>query len=102
MARYASATREGLDEARIAQLDLPGDDRKLTDPERLAVDFAEKMAVDHQRIDDGFVRELQKHFSDPQILELAMMIGQYLGFGRTLVALGIDNYSPRTYVPGLG
>jgi alkylhydroperoxidase family enzyme len=60
------------------------------------------MALDHQSIDDAFVARLRSHFSEAQILELGMMIGQYIGFGRLLVALGIHRYSTRPYVPGLG
>jgi AhpD family alkylhydroperoxidase len=101
-ARYASATRQGLDEERIAQLDLPESERELDLRERLAVEFAERMAYDHQGIDDEFVAELSEHFSEAEILELGMMIGQYIGFGRLLVALDIHHYSPVTFVPGLG
>ncbi|HMJ37850.1 MAG TPA: carboxymuconolactone decarboxylase family protein [Baekduia sp.] len=102
MARYASATRDGLDEDRIAQLDLPEAERDLDDRERLAVEFADRMAYDHQRIDQGFIDQLAEVFSPAEILELGMMIGQYLGFGRLLVALDIHEYSPVTFVPGLG
>jgi alkylhydroperoxidase family enzyme len=102
MARYASATREGLDEACIAQLDLPGDEQSLSERERLAVEFAERMATDHSSIDDAFIKALQEHFSPAEILELGFMIGQYLGFGRLLVALGLHEYSAVPYVAGLG
>lgn len=101
-ARYASATRQGLDEEHIAQLDLPEAEQELDERERLAVEFAELMAYDHQRIDDEFVGRLKEHFTPAEILELGFMIGQYIGFGRLLVALGIHRYSQETYVPGLG
>jgi AhpD family alkylhydroperoxidase len=100
-ARYASATRQGLDEARIAQLDLPAEERDLEPREQAAVEFAERMAVDHNLVDDAFVTELRKHFTPAQILELGMMIGQYLGFGRLLVVLGIHDHASKPYVAGL-
>ncbi len=102
MARYASAQRQGLTEEQIAQVDCAPDDRELSGRERLAVEFAEQMAIDHLAIDDAFVARLREHFSDAQIVELGMMIGQYIGFGRLLVALGIEKYSQETYTPGLG
>jgi AhpD family alkylhydroperoxidase len=101
-ARYASATREGLDEERIAQLDLPVAERELDPGEQLAVEFADRMAYDHQRIDQDFIDRLSAEFTPAEILELGMMIGQYIGFGRLLVALDIHEYSPVTFVPGLG
>ena len=102
MARYGSATRQGLDEACIAQLDLPEEERTFSPRERLAVEFAELMATNHLSIDDAFVAQLSEHFTPPEILELGMMIGQYIGFGRLLVALDVHQYSATTYVPGLG
>ena len=99
-ARYATAQAEGLDEARIAQLDLPPKERKLSEAERLAVEFADRLAYDHQRIDQAFIDQLQSEFSPAQILELGMMIGQYMGFGRLLVALGIHEHSSEVFASG--
>lgn len=102
MARYAQPEREGLDEATIAQLDLPPAQQRFTPRERLAIEFAERFATDHLGIDDDFMTRLRGEFSDPQLLELGMMIGQYVGFGRLLVVLGIQNHSRVPYRAGLG
>lgn len=59
-------------------------------PERAAVEFAEKMAVDHHNIGDADVEALHEHFDDAQILELLMMAGQYIGFGRCLAILQLE------------
>jgi alkylhydroperoxidase family enzyme len=58
--------------------------------ERAAVEFAERMAVDHHGIGDADVATLREHFDDDQILELMMMAGQYIGFGRTLAILQLE------------
>jgi alkylhydroperoxidase family enzyme len=58
--------------------------------ERAAVEFAERMAVDHHNIGDADIEALREHFDDPQILELMMMAGQYIGFGRTLAILQLE------------
>jgi AhpD family alkylhydroperoxidase len=99
-ARYATATQQGLDEARIAQLDLPEAERAFDERERLAVEFADRLAYDHQRIDQSFVDQLSAVFSPAEILELGMMIGQYIGFGRLLVALDIHEHSPGVFASG--
>jgi AhpD family alkylhydroperoxidase len=98
-ARYAKPAEEGLDEARIAQLDLPEDARALDPREVLAVEFADRLAYDHQRIDQAFIDRMMAVFSPAEILELSMM-GQYLGFGRLLVALGIAEHSPEVFASG--
>lgn len=58
--------------------------------ERAAVEFAERMAVDHHGIGDADVEALREHFDDAEILELMMMAGQYIGFGRCLAILQLE------------
>lgn len=58
--------------------------------ERAAVEFAERMAVDHHNIGDADMEVLREHFDDAEILELMMMAGQYIGFGRTLAILQLE------------
>jgi hypothetical protein len=47
-------------------------------------------AVDHQSIDDAFFGRLRAEFSDAEIVELGMAIGQYIGFGRLLKVLDVE------------
>jgi hypothetical protein len=56
--------------------------------------------LDHQRIDQQFVDRLLTVFSSAEILELGMMIGQYMGFGRLLVAAGICEHSNQVFASG--
>jgi len=58
--------------------------------ELAAVGFAERMAVDHHGIGDADIEALREHFDDAEILELMMMAGQYIGFGRTLAILQLE------------
>ena len=61
-----------------------------TEREQVAIDYAEKMAIDHHNMDDAFFDRLHKHFSDAQILELGMLIGQFIGVGRLLMVLDLE------------
>jgi alkylhydroperoxidase family enzyme len=94
--------RQGLDEEKICELDLPEARQTFSPREKLAIRFAEKMALDHRSIDEAFVGELRSEFADAEIVELGMMIGQYIGFGRLLVALGIDREAAEPYLAGAG
>lgn len=49
------------------------------------------MALDHHNMDDAFFDRLREKFSDEQILELGMMIGQFIGFGRLLMVLDLES-----------
>jgi alkylhydroperoxidase family enzyme len=71
-----------------------GQAQAFSAPERAAIDFAEKLAIDHYSIDDGDFAALREHFDDAQILELVILTGViYLGFGRALSVLALDNPS---------
>ena len=79
---------KGLTEDKIAELDE--ETNHYSDRERLALAYAEKLAVRHHEVDDGFFAELKTQFTDEEILELGMMIGQYIGFGRLLKVLDLE------------
>jgi AhpD family alkylhydroperoxidase len=61
-----------------------------TDRQRLAVEYAERYATDHQDIDEDMFDRLRAVFSDAEVLDLTMCIAVYLGLGRALEVLGID------------
>ena len=62
----------------------------FSERELAALALAEQMALDHLSYDDDAMRALQRHFSKAEILELMMMIGQYIGFGRMLAMLQLE------------
>ena len=78
-----------MTEAKISELDKP--ENHFTSRELAALKFAEKLATDHHSIDGEFFTALHEEFSDAEILELGMMIGQYLGFGRLLKVLDLEH-----------
>lgn len=60
-----------------------------TDRQRLAIEYAERFALDHQGIDDDFFARLRSRFADAEILDLTLCVAVYLGLGRTLEVLGV-------------
>jgi len=58
--------------------------------EKLALRFAERMAVNHQSIDDTFFYDLRQAFSPAEVIELGMMIGLFIGYGRLLAVLDLE------------
>jgi alkylhydroperoxidase family enzyme len=66
----------------------------FTPRETMALRFATLMAQDHHKLDDGFFAELRAHFTDPEIIELGMVTGQFIGFGRLIAALDLENPQP--------
>jgi alkylhydroperoxidase family enzyme len=66
-----------------------GGDGRFSEQERLAVEFAERFALDHADIDDAFVQRLRGVFSDPEVFDLTVCVSAFLGLGRTPRVLGI-------------
>ena len=59
--------------------------------------FAEKLATDFKTVDPTFMAELRAHFSDAEIAEIGLMIGQYMALGRMLVIAGGHQYACEIY-----
>ncbi len=81
---------QGVDEdlyANVENLAYEG----YNDQERLAIEYAERFAYDHQRIDDDFWVRMRSEFTDQEILDLTICIGTFIALGRTLVVLGVDH-----------
>jgi alkylhydroperoxidase family enzyme len=87
--RYAGARHAGATEAKIAAIDDETSDL-LTPRERAALRYAEKLAVDHHKVDDQFWAELRSHFTEAEIIELTAHTSVYIGWGRFNEIVGID------------
>ncbi len=62
----------------------------FTPRQRLAIEYAERFATDHESIDDAFVDRLRELFTDPEVLDLTLCLAVFLGLGRSLTVLGVD------------
>ena len=69
------------------------DESAFSVQERLAVEFAERFALDHTGIDDAFMDKMRRSFTDPEIFDLTICVSAFLGLGRTLRVLGIAETS---------
>jgi alkylhydroperoxidase family enzyme len=79
----------GVDEGFYAQVaDWRAADG-LSDRERLAAEFAQRFALDHQAMDDDFWARLRDAYTDDEVADLTMCCGMFLGMGRTLAVLGV-------------
>jgi alkylhydroperoxidase family enzyme len=81
---------KGLTEEKISRLENFRDDPVFNERERIAIEFAERMATNHTSIDDDFFRRMRAQFTDAEIVEIGMAAGQYIGFGRLLMVLDLE------------
>jgi AhpD family alkylhydroperoxidase len=90
--RAPSVVAAGVTEATYEHLDDYLTYDGYTERQRLAIEYAERFVVDHRGIDDQFFLRMRGHFSDAEIVDLTLCLSVYLGLGRTLEVLGIDDY----------
>lgn len=79
-ARYVP--EEQVPEDLVCSLEKPEESEDLTDAERIALEYADRMATNHLSIDDAFHDRLREHFSEAEIVELGMNMALCIGFGR--------------------
>lgn len=63
----------------------------FTPREKAAFHFAEMMAGNHKQISQDLFDELRQYFSEPEILELGWRIAIFIGYGRLVYALGLED-----------
>ncbi|MDX1580129.1 MAG: carboxymuconolactone decarboxylase family protein [Alphaproteobacteria bacterium] len=80
--RYTDALNDGVTEDLVCSLEKPAEAPNLTDAEKVAIEYGEKLATDHLSIDEDMYDRLREHFSEEQIVELGMNIALFVGFGR--------------------
>ncbi len=96
--RARDAEAAGTDEGFYAEVaDWRGSD-SLSDRERLAAEFAQRFALDHQAMDDEFWARLRAAFADDEIADLTMCCGMFLGLGRALAVVGVEAPEDRILV----
>jgi len=82
--------QQGLTEDFYAHVADYHSDERYSVQERLAIEYAERFLLDHTHIDDAFFARLRAAFTDPEILDLTICIATFLGLGRLLRVLAID------------
>ena len=61
----------------------------LTEREKLAAEFAQRFALDHQAMDDEFWARLRATFTDDEVADLIICCGMFLGLGRAMAVVGV-------------
>lgn len=88
--RSADAFDEGLTEEQIAAIVAP-DQESFTPRELAVISFATKFGADHFAIGERDFVELRRYYGEQEVVEIGMLCAQFLGFGRLVMVLGLEN-----------
>jgi len=86
--RAKQAAPNQIDEGFYAEVAQWATSDQLTEREKLAAEFAQRFALDHQAMDDAFWARLRGAFTDDEVADLLICCGMFLGLGRTLAVVG--------------
>jgi AhpD family alkylhydroperoxidase len=89
-ARAQSVIDAGVTEDTYGHVDEWQTWPEYTDRQRLAIEYAERYVIDHQGIDDELFDRLRARFADDEILDLSLCLAIWLGLGRSLAVLQVD------------
>ncbi len=87
--RATHAAEHDIDDGFYAEVAGWAGSTVLTDRERLAAEFAQRFALDHQAMDDELWTRLRAAFADDELADLTMSCGMWLGLGRVLAVIGV-------------
>jgi len=87
--RVPAFAKHGVTEELYAHVGEP-EHEEYSDAERLAMEYARRYATNHRSIDDAFFARMHEQWSDAEILELTILIADWLAFGRLTAVLDLD------------
>jgi AhpD family alkylhydroperoxidase len=92
--RYQSGVDAGVTEDLVCSLERPEEAPDLTNAEKAAIAYADVSATDHFAIDDETFGALRRFFTEPEIVELGLWVGYFIGFGRMVAAWDMSEELP--------
>ena len=87
--RARDAEAGGVDEGFYGEVSDWRSSTAMNEREKLAAEFAERFALDHQAMDDAFWKRLRAAYADDEIADLTICCGMFLGMGRVLAVIGV-------------
>ena len=95
--RYSDALDAGIDEGLVCSLERPEEADDLTDAEKAALAFADRMATDHLSVTDETFQRLYEHFDTGEVMELCFQVATFVGYGRMGAVLAMTDDLPAEY-----
>ena len=96
--RAKDAADHAVDEGFYAEVASWTTSDGLSDRERLAAEFAQRFALDHQGMDDDLWSRLRAAYRDDEVADLVICCGMFLGLGRSMAVVGVPAPDERIIV----
>jgi len=87
--RFDSARAAGLDEARVSLIE-DGYENRLSEAEAAALQLTDAIIGLPQALPDDVQAALRRHYSEAEIVELALGIALFMSMSKLLITLGLE------------
>jgi alkylhydroperoxidase family enzyme len=77
-------------DAKLSELAMWRDSRLFSGAERVALEYAERVTITDQKVDDAFFSRLAQHYTETQIVELTAAIAFENFRSKFNPSLGVD------------
>lgn len=77
-------------EAKLSEVATWRDSRLFSEAERTALEYAERITITDQKVDDAFFSRLKQHYTEAQIVELTAAIAFENYRSKVNPSLGVD------------
>jgi alkylhydroperoxidase family enzyme len=88
--RAREAQEHAIDDGFYAEVASWATTDALTEREKLAAEFAQRFALDHQAMGDDFWARLRSAYADDEVADLIICCGMFLGLGRAMAVVGVQ------------
>ena len=95
--RYQSALDDGFSEDIVCSLEKPQEAPDLTAREKAALGYADLFATNHLAINDDTFANLRKYYTEPELVELAVFVAFFVGFGRLGAVMNVTEKLPEGF-----
>jgi len=97
------AREQGLTEQQVDHIDDHYERSPLSERDKVTLRFTDALLCVPTGVGPDLSDQLQRHFSDPEIVELALAVGLFHALSKLLIALGLEpDNMPITVVPTPG
>ena len=89
-----------MTEEQVDHIDDGYESSALSERDKVTLRFADAFLFDPRRVTPALQAQLRQHFSEPDIVELALGLGLFHALSKVLIGLGLEPENmPTTVVP---
>ena len=84
------AREQGLTEDQVTEIEDGYEESRLSERDKAAIALTDAIIGDPRRVSPELQARLRAQFSDPEIVEMALGVGLFMGLSKVLIALGME------------